>query len=266
MKRLHFDYDMQISYAEPVKKCHFTIKCEPHSTECQHVDIYGREFVPDTAFSRGQDSFGNLSVYGTINVAHNVFRFHSYGDVTVVLADSEADTCSSMLAAYRYPSGLTRPGEHIISYFDRISPEMTGISDGSAYSTAVAFMHRLHQDFCYVQNITDTDTTAEAAMSIGKGVCQDYSHILISLCRLAGIPARYVAGMLIGEGSSHAWVEVFSEGRWYALDPTNDILVSDSHIKLGIGRDAADCMINRGILTGGGAQTHDIKVSVTENP
>ncbi len=266
MKRLHFDYDMQIKYTEPVSKCHYTIKCEPPGTDCQHIDIYQREFQPDTAFCRGQDSFGNLLVYGTINRPHSVFRFHAYGDVTTGLSASEAVENESMIAVYRYPSVLTKPAEGLKSYFGKITPELTGVSNQSRYEQALVLMHRLHQDFCYEQNITNTDTTAEAAWAIGKGVCQDYSHILIALCRTAGIPARYVAGMLIGEGRSHAWVEVLSDGRWYALDPTNDIVVTDSHIKLGVGRDAADCMINRGILTGGGTQTDDIRVSVNEIP
>lgn len=266
MKKLHFDYDIKISYSEPVKKCYYTIKCEPHNTDCQHVDIYHMEFIPDTAYSKGQDSFGNLTVYGAINETHSVFRFRAYGDVTTGLSDSESITNESMIAIYRYPSVLTKPAEGLRSYLSKIMPETYVNSGQTPYDMALVLMHRLHQDFCYEQNITDTDTTAEAAWAIGKGVCQDYSHIFISLCRMAGIPARYVAGMLIGEGRSHAWVEILSDGKWYALDPTNDVIVTDSHIKLGVGRDAYDCMINRGILRGGGDQKDEIKVTVSELP
>lgn len=125
-------------------------------------------------------------------------------------------------------------------------------------------MHRLHHDFTYEKEVTGVFTTAEEAWRGGCGVCQDYAHVMISLCRLAGIPARYVTGMLIGEGYSHAWVEVSSEGKWYGLDPTNDLPVTDSHIKLGNGRDASDCSINRGLLKGGGIQQQTICVKVEE--
>ena len=125
-------------------------------------------------------------------------------------------------------------------------------------------MHRLHQDFVYEQNITGISTTAEEAFRLGGGVCQDYAHILITLCRMAKISARYVTGMLLGEGKSHAWVEILSDDRWYALDPANDLEVTDSHIKIGVGRDAADCAINRGLVMGGGRQTQTVRVSVTE--
>ena len=81
---------------------------------------------------------------------------------------------------------------------------------------------------------------------------------------MVGIPARYVTGMLIGEGASHAWVEVLAGEHWYPLDPTNNCVVTDSHIKIGTGRDAGDCLINRGIMHGGGTQTQDVRVCVTE--
>ena len=102
-------------------------------------------------------------------------------------------------------------------------------------------------------------------MELGCGVCQDYSHILISLCHLAGIPARYVVGMLTGEGASHAWVEIYQDEKWYALDPTNNLIVDDEHIKISHGRDYRDCLINQGVFTGCAKQTQEIQVVVEEN-
>ena len=87
---------------------------------------------------------------------------------------------------------------------------------------------------------------------------------MIALCRMAGIPARYVTGMLVGEGSSHAWVEVLSVGKWYGLDPTNNLIVGEEHIKIGTGRDASDCPINRGLLFGGGEQVQIVSVKVRQ--
>lgn len=68
---------------------------------------------------------------------------------------------------------------------------------------------------------------------LGQGVCQDYAHIFLALLNLAGIPARYVTGLLIGEGASHAWVEVLHHGAWYGLDPTNDAPVLTDYINMG---------------------------------
>ena len=109
-------------------------------------------------------------------------------------------------------------------------------------------------------------TTAEEAFMQRKGVCQDYAHIFIALCHLAKIPARYVAGMMVGEGFSHAWVEILSDGVWYAIDPTHACMANDTYIKISVGRDAEDCMINKGIMKGGGTQLQTVRVLVEEIP
>lgn len=87
---------------------------------------------------------------------------------------------------------------------------------------------------------------------------------MLSLCRMLGIPCRYVAGMLIGEGASHAWVEIADNGVWYGLDPTNGTRVSEEHIKISHGRDYADCLINQGVFTGNAVQRQSVSVSVQE--
>ena len=112
---------------------------------------------------------------------------------------------------------------------------------------------------------TGVQTTAEEAWQLGTGVCQDYAHIYVTLLRMRGIPARYVCGMMLGEGESHAWAEVLCGGRWVGFDPTNDRPVLNHYIKLGHGRDAADCAINRGLMWSGGAQWQNISVCVQEH-
>ena len=127
-------------------------------------------------------------------------------------------------------------------------------------------MKCLHEEFHYETGSTTMRTTAEEAFMQRKGVCQDYAHIMIALCHLAKIPARYVAGMMVGEGYSRAWVEILSEDVWYAFDPTHACEAKENYIKIGVGRDAEDCMINKGILKGGGSQTQEIRVLVEELP
>lgn len=264
MKKLHFDYYMQITYAEQVAKCHYTIKCIPMNTNRQHLEDLIIDIEPRNKMSRGEDSFGNQTIYGKVNEEHDYFRFRITGNVITGIKEYEHMGNEVSVGIYRYPYGLTRPGEKICSYYESIKGSLEDKQALSDYEKGIILMHRLYQDFIYEKNVTNVKTNAEEALVIGKGVCQDYAHIFITLCRMAGIPARYVAGMLLGEGYSHAWVEVLSKGRWYALDPTNNTIVDDTHIKLGIGRDASDCLINRGVLNGGGNQKQTIKVCVTE--
>ena len=257
MRELHFDYDMQIHYSEPVHLCHYTIKCIPADTDRQRLESYRIEMT-DEAPGESVDSFGNRILYGSVDAPHSEFRFHIEGDVAVALKDSEEAGDAHLLGRYRYPYGLSAPGEALAAYRDSLR------LSGSAYEKGTALMHRLYQDFTYEKNVTDIRTTAEEAWRLGKGVCQDYAHIMIALSRMEGIPARYVCGMLTGEGFSHAWAELLCGGRWYAFDPTNDVVVSDSHIKIGVGRDASDCEINRGVMMGGGNQSQIIRVNVEE--
>lgn len=260
MKKLQFDYYMRITYSETVGRCHYTIKCVPPDTDRQRLDEIHIEITPRDTFGRSEDSFGNQILYGSVDREHDSFCFRITGNVTTGIAEYELEANDASMRKYRYPFGLTRPGEGLQTYFDSLEINR----ERPALERAVILMHRLYRDFQYEKNVTFISTTAEEAWELGRGVCQDYAHILIVLCRLAGIPARYVAGMMLGEGYSHAWVEVFSEGKWYGLDPTNDCIVTDSYIKLGIGREASDCAINRGIVNGGGKQKQEIRVKVED--
>ena len=159
-----------------------------------------------------------------------------------------------------YPYGLNKAGTAIRDYFSQIVLD----NCENDYDKALVLMNRLYEDFTYETGSTNMRTTAEEAWQQKKGVCQDYAHILIALCHLAKIPARYVTGMLVGEGFSHAWVEILSDGVWHGIDPTHACLALDNYIRIGIGRDATDCMINKGIMKGGGMQVQTVKVLVEE--
>lgn len=262
MKRLSFDYYMHIAFSEIVTRCHYTIKCIPMNAECQHLEALQVEIEPKDTMCRGEDSFGNQYLYGSVEQNHDAFYFHITGEVVTGMTQWQDSVQEHTTGIYRYASQYTQMGEALQDYYVLAAPE----KNEAAYAYALRLMHRLHEEFLYEKNVTDISTTAEEAWKLGRGVCQDYAHIMIALCRKAGIMARYVAGMMIGEGASHAWVEIAYEGKWYAFDPTNDKLVDDTYIKLGVGRDAADCQINRGLLRGGGTQTQtvDVKVSVCE--
>lgn len=87
---------------------------------------------------------------------------------------------------------------------------------------------------------------------------------MLSLLRMEGIPARYVVGMMLGEGASHAWVEVLCNGYWYGFDPTNDKLVNEEYIRVSCGRDAGDCSVIRGTFYGLVAQMQQERVVVEQ--
>lgn len=126
----------------------------------------------------------------------------------------------------------------------------------------------------YEPGTTSVSTTASEAWQHGQGVCQDISHVTISLLRAVGIPARYVSGYLyvadgsIGEscvGESHAWVEIW-DGGWFPTDPTNGLDVGERHISVARGRDYGDVSPLKGIYSGGHAQSLGVSVTLTRLP
>lgn len=258
MECLHFEYHMEIHYNDNVGKCHFTIKCIPMETLRQHLLDMDIGISPETKYSFGTDSFGNRQIYGKITDSHRKFVFDITGDVEIHTSDAEEYADASQIGMYRYPFGKCGACQEFRNYLDNLR-----LSEGNSdYEKCFAIMRRLHEDFEYNPGATGIYTTAEEAWAIRKGVCQDYAHIFIALLRMSGIPARYICGLIAGEGASHAWVEAFCNGKWIGFDPTNNCPAAGRYIKLGNGRDASDCAINRGIMWGGGAQTHIIRACV----
>ena len=132
-------------------------------------------------------------------------------------------------------------------------------------------MHLVHERFEYVPEVTGVGTTVPEVLAHGTGVCQDFAHVLIALCRAAGIPARYVSGYTVrdtasdaptrGAGASHAWVEAFTPTHgWRGFDPTNDLVASEHHVKMAVGRDYRDVPPTQGTYRGLAEETLGIEV------
>lgn len=92
----------------------------------------------------------------------------------------------------------------------------------------------------YREGATHSGTTATQALRQGAGVCQDYAHLMIAICRAARLPARYVSGYNPAEGRMHAWVEVQEKNEWQAWDPTHNRQTRPDCVFVACGRDARD--------------------------
>ena len=201
--------------------------------------------------------FGSKRIYGSLDEPHTDFSVTVSGQVRTGLEIYE-ERCGDPLKSgiFRVQSGLTQPGPAIRAFYDSLN------LSGSAYDRALTIRSAVHEAFCYLPGTTAAHESGETAFARRQGVCQDYAHVMLSLLRMEGIPARYVTGMLVGEGASHAWVEALCGSWWYGFDPTNDLLVDDSYIRVGCGRDSADCAIIRGTFLGWAAQMQREQVRV----
>lgn len=260
MTKLHFDYYMRIDYSEEVATCNYTIKCIPMQNLRQIPTDIKIELSPPSKYCLGKDGLKNNQIYGRNELPHKMFYYHITGNAEVGLCSYDEVENSDISMVFKHPHGLNKAGNKITEYFNKL--QLKDID--SDYDKAVYVMNKFYEDYDYQPLTTDLNTTAEEAFAQGHGVCQDFAHIFIAIMHLANIPARYVTGLIVGEGQSHAWVEILVDGKWYGLDPTNNKKVLNEHIKLGVGRDARDCMINRGIMHGGGLHTQTVKVSVEE--
>lgn len=259
MKLLSFHYHLSISMDAPIHAHRFTLRCIPASDARQKIIQLQKYVFPADFLSESRDSWGNSLLYGGCREPHTAFEANVCGQAAVGLCDSTPSDNPMRDSLFRYATPLTAPDGQIRDFVHSVH-----LSNADALTAAQHTMEAVHAHMRYVPGCTTVQTTAAQAFAAGCGVCQDYSQIMLSALRPMGIPCRYVAGMLLGEGASHAWVEVLHEGRWYAFDPTNCQPVSDGHIKLSHGRDAWDCSINRGLFRGFASQKTDISVIVTE--
>ncbi|GAA5529359.1 transglutaminase family protein [Herpetosiphon gulosus] len=130
----------------------------------------------------------------------------------------------------------------------------------------------IYDKFEYVPQSTRADSPIDEALATRRGVCQDYTHIMLSLLRWLQIPARYVSGYLFhrtddtvrsAADASHAWVEAWLPSLgWVGFDPTNNVTVSDRHIRVALGRDYADVPPTHGIFKGETQSTLEVAVQV----
>lgn len=128
----------------------------------------------------------------------------------------------------------------------------------------------VYHHFEYKKGITSVETQVDEIWKLKAGVCQDFAHILLVMLRIVGIPARYVSGYICpknhelrGEGATHAWVEAYIPFHgWIGLDPTNNCIASDRHVRLAIGRSFTDCTPVKGTYKGSSAHTLEVSVSI----
>lgn len=282
MNILEIDYTTSLEFSTPVTDHYFLLRCVPVSTDGQTVISRNLTVTPEGSLVTSKDIFGNTSYQGRIDFPHTEFSFHSTASVIVDRKNGCRELCHPF---YKYNTPLTKVSsqmrDFLLSVFKgNILEEAVckkKVKNCDIPLVAEILMNAVHSAIEYVTGSTSVKTTAEEAFALGKGVCQDYSHIFCGLCREAGIPARYVAGTSKGEGSTHAWAEYFipddafiqgngvaMQGRWFGVDCTRNKFVDDTYVSLASGRDYLDCKVDGGIFRGMADQKMTVFVKTKE--
>lgn len=144
------------------------------------------------------------------------------------------------------------------------------VNPSSVAGTVEAVGEYIFKHFKYEKGITGIETTLDEIIELRSGVCQDFVHLMLQMLRLLGVPCRYVSGYICpnkdgmrGEGATHAWVEAWIPSYgWAGIDPTNNVWVTNKHVKLAVGRNFNDCSPVKGAFKGIAQQKLSVYVSV----
>ena len=233
------------------------------------------------------DFFGNSAATVSFRDRHETLDIHMNARVAVNRPDAGLDV-SPDLAGLRKQIADVRSlaadaPHHFLGASDLVSiaPPITDYAGeslkdfASAQAVAADLCRRIHRDFAYDGNATTVATRAADAFDLRRGVCQDFSHVMIAGLRGLGMPAGYVSGFLRtlpppgkerleGADAMHAWVTVWCgrDAGWLEFDPTNDMRAGNDHIVVGYGRDYSDVAPIVGVLKTTGKQAGEQSVDV----
>jgi transglutaminase-like putative cysteine protease len=259
------EQSFRYAYAAPVTALAQRLVVVPRR---RHGDLYRRSHrlaVTGAAHARRArlDAAGNTVVRVVAARVEQAVEFRLTATLDRVVGDGPPEL---PLVALRDPrllraTRLTGPDEALRELAD-------GCRGPDHEQTAEQACRVAHAALAYEYGVTSGHTTAAQALAGGRGVCQDSAHVMLALCRLLGVPARYVSGHLIGQGGTHAWVEVLVPrgGRAVALafDPCHGRRAGNGYVTVAVGRDYADVAPTSGTYVGapGGTLTGTRKVSV----
>ncbi len=153
---------------------------------------------------------------------------------------------------------------------DGVRALVASLPDGSELERLHGLMNAVGARVHYTPGTTDTQTSAEEALSLGAGVCQDHSHVFIAASRAMGFPARYVSGYLMMDGTtvqaaSHAWAEAHVPGLgWVAFDAANGISPDERYVRVATGCDYRDAMPVSGIRLGQAQEQLAVTITVEQ--
>lgn len=185
------------------------------------------------------DAFGNRVWELAVGRVDKAIAFEAIMMIERTLPILEARVDGAIAARFAAPTELTTPDERITTIAQELAATARDQAElAERINTWVADAMR------YGSGATDVATPAARALALGTGLCQDYAHIMLAICRAAGLPARYVSGHMLAEGGSHAWVEVLlphgDTFRAAAFDPTNRRRPNLSYAFVATGRDYRD--------------------------
>jgi transglutaminase-like putative cysteine protease len=278
----HVTHTTRYLYQTPVSHGLNELRLTPRDLPNQHVRESAIRVEPEPAFIHQRKDY-----YGNDVTSFEVFEKHDRLEATaesvvevlpfatddipsitweeacdVVVA--QADATSIEASEFIYNSPYIPAVPQLAEYARK-----TFLPGRSLFEAAKDLTHRINKDFKYLPKSTSIDVPLADVLRQRRGVCQDFAQVMIGALRSHRLAARYVSGYVRpgpkvqGAQASHAWVSLFVPGSgWVSFDPTNNLVVSDSHVTLAWGRDYGDVTPVKGITLGGAGQSVEVEVYV----
>jgi transglutaminase-like putative cysteine protease len=277
-------------YSEPASLSQNELLLQPRQTDTQQVLQSQLTIVPEPQYLQQRtDYFGNTTHVFMVQHSHNELAMTATSVVeTSPPLTPRPEKTPAWEEVVRRLADHNQAAELDAYQFVFASPFITISPDAMAYARpsfpprtplllgAIDLIRRIFDEFSYDKTATTVDTSVDQVLANRKGVCQDFAHLAVSCLRSLGLAARYVSGYLktspppgkpklIGADASHAWIALFVPDKgWVDLDPTNNLMPSETHIVLAWGRDYGDVSPVKGVVMGGGKHTLSVLVDVEE--
>lgn len=261
--RLRIEHTTTFLYDHPISEAYTEMRLKPLEADGQRCLNFTLVTEPRDEVHQYADRFGNDVRHFDVIQPHQKLMAAAVSEVLTPATFTSEAVRLSVLDEFDYLMGTD---------YAPLTTELAGFAAthavaGDPAATIIALMRAIYNGLQYEKGATDVYTTADKALALGRGVCQDFAHILLAACRSQGIPARYVSGYLYNnerDAASHAWVDAYAPGRgWLSLDPTHNCEQTDHYVRVAVGRDYADVPPTRGIFKGKAKETMQVEVKVT---
>lgn len=267
--RIRIAHTTTYSYELPARRLHQILRMTPRSHDNQHVRSWRVIVKPDVKLRQDEDMLGNHVLRLCVEGPTRHVGISVSGDVQT--SDSHGILRG---AAERFPPGLYLR-ETPLTEVDGDLRAFAHAAGGDGRRNRLDVLHDLmgaiHSKLTFDTAGTHSATTASESFALGKGVCQDLSHVFIAACRTLEIPARYISGYFVRndgfvtQEAAHAWAEAHvPESGWIGFDTANCICPTDAHVRVAVGLDYNGAAPVRGSRTGGGAESLDVALTVAQ--
>jgi transglutaminase-like putative cysteine protease len=266
-------------YPNKIHESYSIVRLRPRSDTTQYCTQFELTVAPRTRIFSYADRFGNDVQHFAVLPDHDVLSITARSAVITVRPPNPgppAPVTKEQLASD--PNLRWLYDELHESQYVAFGPELrafaTAVGDPGRDDLVAWYLHAgasINQQFTYDAEATTVATTIDESIRARAGVCQDFAHVLVALCRYNGVPARYVSGYVfkgeegsvIGAEASHAWCEAYLGPQgWIGYDPTNDKLIDDRFARIAVGRDYRDVAPVRGVYKGASRSTMSVNVAM----